>query len=82
MVLLVLSKQGFHRIETLLENHNVKCWVNEHILTKDEIEAYKRKGIDITDFAYGIDFDSEEQVNNAVQLLHEHHPDKIVFVER
>jgi hypothetical protein len=81
MVILVLTKHGFQEIEAILKNPNIKCWINQHILTKDEITEYKNKGIHITDFVYDIDSNSEEQINNALELLHEHHPGEVVFVE-
>jgi hypothetical protein len=81
MVILVLTKHGFQEIEAILGNPNVKCWINQHILSKDKIAEYKSKGIHITDFVYDIDSNSEEQINNALELLHEHHPGEVVFVE-
>ena len=82
MVLLVLTKQGFHEAKTILENSDITCWVNQHILTKDEIAEYRSKGIHITDFAYDIDIHSKDQINNALELLNEYHPDEVVFVEQ
>ena len=82
MVLLVLTKHGFKEVKALLYTPNVNCWINQHILSKDEIAEYKNLDIHITDFAYDIDAKSEEQVNNALELLQEQYPNEVIFVER
>ena len=81
MIILVLTKQGFQEVKSLLYTPNVSCWVNQHILSKDEIAEYKNIDIHITDFAYDIDINSEEQVNNALELLQEYSPGEVIFVE-
>ena len=82
MVVLVLTQKGFHEIMELKESANLSIWVNQHILSKDEIAEYKNRGIHITDCAYDIDVNSEDQINNALQMLYQNHPGEVVFVEK
>ena len=82
MVLLVLTQKGFHEVMQLGESSHLSIWVNQHILSKDEISEYKNRGIHITDCAYEIDVNSEDQIKNALQMLYQNHPGEVVFVER
>ena len=82
MVVLVLTQKGFHEVMQLKESPHLSIWVNQHILSKDEIAEYKNRGIHITDCAYDIDVNSEDQINNALQMLYQNHPGEVVFVEK
>jgi hypothetical protein len=66
----------------LKESDNLSIWVNPRILSKDEIAEHKNRGIEISDCAYDIDVNSEDQINSALKMLSQNHPNEVVFVER
>ncbi|MFT7880100.1 MAG: hypothetical protein ABXS91_06845 [Sulfurimonas sp.] len=82
MIILVLTQKGFHEVMKLKESANLKIWVNPRILSKEEITDYQNRGIEIADCAYDIDVNSEDQVNSALKMLSQNHPNEVVFVER
>lgn len=82
MIILVLTQKGFQEVMKLEESIHLNIWVNPHLLSKEEIAEYQNRGMRITGCAYDIDVNSEDQINNALKMLSQNHPNEVIFVER
>ena len=79
MVFLVLTKQGFQKVQKEVKINNLIIWVNNNILSENELTLYRNQGFQITNFFYTIN--STDTIEEALTTISEHHPNEPIFIE-
>jgi len=81
MVFLALTRNGLEQLIKELGRTPSPLWVNDGVLTAEELKELRDSGIDLTNFTYRIAPDSQSAVASAVDTIAEHHPDESIWVE-
>jgi hypothetical protein len=82
MIFLVLSRKGFECYLSVAANDSAPLWVSAGVLSQSELDELHSRGINITNFNYEIGLDETEVIENAIETIREHHPDKVIWVQR
>jgi len=82
MVFFVISRRGFEDYLSLEKELSAPLWISAGILSISELEALRYRGADVTDFNYEIGLNENEVIDDAIETIREHHPDKVIWVER
>jgi len=64
------------------EKISAPLWISAGILSISELEALRCRGTDVTDFNYEIGLNENEVIDDAIETIREHHPGKVIWVER
>jgi len=81
MIFLVLSRNGYNALLALIGHVSSLMWVNQDVLSKAELDALRQSGVAVTNFTDLIDPASAQAVEDAQDIVREHHPDDIIWVE-
>jgi len=80
MVLLILTRQGYEDIESLISSVSPKLWVNHGVLTAAELSSLRASGLDVTNFTDVVAL-TESSIARALRTIAEHHPTSSIWVE-
>jgi hypothetical protein len=82
VVLLILTQSGFNESKDIIVRGDAAAWINGNILSKDELQILRKKGVEITKFSYVIDPKDQEVIEGALVTIKEHHPGETIWVEK
>lgn len=80
MVLFVLTRTGYIDTKSLLNQKGTILWVNDNVLTDNEITDLRAAGFDVTRFTSHIALE-QTAISDAVSTIREHHPHESIWVE-
>ena len=81
MVFFVLSRAGYDELESLVGSSPLPIWVNAGVLSAQEVDALRAKGVDLSCFSDVIDPLSTASICNSIAIISEHHPGQRIWVE-
>lgn len=81
MVILILTRNGFEEAKSIIAKGDIAIWINDKILTNDELNKLRTGKINITNFTYEINPKDTTSVEGALATISEHHPEETIFVE-
>lgn len=81
MVLLALTKHGLAEMFDLARGGRPTIWLNQGLLDVANLERLRAEGFDLTNFIRWIDPADETAVQEAVEVIREHHPDEALYIE-
>ncbi|MBO9678935.1 MAG: hypothetical protein J7556_11895 [Acidovorax sp.] len=81
MVYFVLTRRGYERLVDALLCVPSPLWVNQGVLSPEELAGLRAIGISVTDFTHAIDPADCAQVADATHTVCDHHPGQLVWVE-
>ncbi|WP_020413314.1 hypothetical protein [Microbulbifer variabilis] len=81
MVIFATTKEGFRELETVIKTGKYLVWIGCNVLSASELDSYREMKLDITNFSYEIDPVNEEELNEALATIAEHHPGERVWLE-
>jgi hypothetical protein len=81
MIFLVLSRNGYNALLTLIGHAPSPMWINRDVLSKSELDALRQNGVQVTNFTHLIDPASAQAVEDALDIVREHHPDELIWAE-
>lgn len=81
MVILILTKEGFSELGYFAGESKCPIWLNHGVLSQTEIDSFRKKGFNITNFYHEILLDDYEALKEALCTISEHHPDERIWVE-
>ena len=80
MVFLVLTRAGYDQLVSSTDISGATLWVNDDVLTRSELEALRKKGVNVTNFTNHV-VPGTDDVARAVGTIEEHHPGQRVWIE-
>ncbi|WP_428241541.1 hypothetical protein [Gynuella sp.] len=81
MIIFAVTKNGFLELETVIKSGLYPVWVGANVLSEEELSNYREMDIDITNFSYEIDPSNDEELDDALITVAEHHPGERVWLE-
>ena len=81
MVIFILTSKGYKEMESVIKESNSPVWINEGILSDEEIEELRSQGIQLTNFSYLIDKTNQKEIQGALETIKEHHPGETIWTE-
>lgn len=82
MIIFAHTRDGFKEIQNTILTSDATAWINNNILSPDEINELRANGVDITNFSHVIDPTDERSIEDALSIIAEHHPGRSIWVER
>ena len=81
MVILILSTEGFKKRELAIRSQKIPVWVTSNVLTKRQIEKYRKEGFNLTVFDHTIDHTNKKLLDQKIEMIKLHHPGQTVTVQ-
>lgn len=81
MVIFAITREGFLQLEPLVKSGTYILWIGDGVLSQEEIQDLRDRGIEVTNFSYPISPESREEIDDALQTISEHHPNTRVWME-
>ncbi|MFK8012019.1 MAG: hypothetical protein AB8B80_08275 [Marinicellaceae bacterium] len=81
MIIFAVTKEGFRELEPVIKTGKYPLWVGGSVLSESELGRYREMDIDITNFSYEIDPASDEELDDALATIAEHHPKERIWLE-
>lgn len=81
MVFLILTRQGFDEIRACLGHVPSSLWVADKVLAPEEIEEIRAAGCNVTTFLHSIDAGAEDEMEEALATIADHHLGARIWVE-
>lgn len=81
MVIFAVTKEGFRELEPVIKTGKYSVWTGGNVLNESELRSYREMDLDITNFNYEIDPAKDEELDNALATIAEHHPGQRVWLE-
>ena len=78
---LVITRLGFERLARSAGVPPTPLWVNAGVLTSEELDELRLKGLDVSIFNRPIDPQDAAAIAVAAATVRQHHPHDIVWVE-
>jgi len=82
LVFFALTKQGLVEMLNLARGSKTAIWMNPGLLDEPDIKRLRAEGFDLTDFVHWIEPVNEVAVAGAVEIIREHHPGQVLYIER
>jgi len=80
MVFFILTRDGFDELKNSFGRVPQSVWINQDVLSVDEIEALRKAGIEVTNFVRHIDPCNESAIADAMTTIQDHHLGQRVWV--
>ena len=80
MVLFVFTKPGWLEMEEPIRAGN-PVWVNDGVLTHEELTSYRTAGVNLTTFSTRVDPEDDAALREALCTIAEHHPGERLWIE-
>jgi hypothetical protein len=81
LVLFALTKRRLAELFDLARGREAAIWVNKGLLETADLARLRADGFDLTDFTYWVDPADGAAIQHAVEIIKEHHPDKVLYIE-
>lgn len=81
MVYLILTRRGYEEVLRELQRVPSPVWVNQGVLSAEELASVRAAGTAITDFTRFITPSSASAIEEAAATVREHHPNECIWVE-
>ena len=81
MVIFAVTKEGFREFESVIKTGKYPVWIGGDVLNESELDSYRKMDLDITSFSYQIDPSNDEELDDALTTIAEHHPGERVWLE-
>jgi len=82
MIYFALTRNGYDDLIAHLGRAPSPLWVNNGVLSRQEIRQLHEAGIEISNFTVDINAQDRSDVAQAVDTIREHHPGHSVWVEQ
>ena len=80
MVLFTLTRAGFEEMRPLV-TRAVAVWTNCGVLSDQEMNELRARGVDLTSFTKSVDPHDSAEIESAISIIAEHHPMERIWVE-
>ena len=81
MVFLALTRPGLDELARAMGRTPSPLWVNDGVLTAQELKELRQQGIDLTNFTHRFALDDLTAVADALDTIAMHHPGQGIWVE-
>ncbi|MBT1065494.1 hypothetical protein KJY73_18045 [Bowmanella sp. Y26] len=81
MIIFAVTKEGFRELEAVIVTGKYPVWIGSNVLSESELASYREMDLDITNFSYEIDPANNEELDDALATIAEHHPNERVWLE-
>ena len=81
MVFYVLTTTGYHDLVAELGRNPSPVWLNEGVLTKDEVDQLRSTGHKVTVFSVRRNPEEFETITKDIWTIQEHHDGESVWVQ-
>jgi hypothetical protein len=81
VVYFTLTRSGYEDLVSTLGHAPSPLWVNNGVLSPQEIKSLYERGVDITNFTIDVNPEDQSAVAQAIETVREHHPGQTVWVE-
>lgn len=82
MVFFALSQEGVSAFLDFWPEHRAdQLWVSGGVLTQQEVDGLRARGISVSVFTYEVDPESPDAMAHAVDVIREHHPSEVIWSE-
>ncbi len=81
MIIFAVTKKGFQELESVITTGKYPVWIGSNVLSESELASYRKMDLDITNFSYEIDPANNEELDDALATIAEHHPNERVWLE-
>jgi hypothetical protein len=82
MIYLVLNRSAWLELMTAGREEPSPLWVNAGVLTPEELAELRQSGARVTNFSSFIDPESEPALQEALEIIREHHPEVPINILR
>jgi hypothetical protein len=82
LVFLALTRAGLDELSEVFGRLPSPLWVNDGLLSDEELAELRAKGADVTNFSYRIEPGDTAAIEDALAVISEHHADQRIWVER
>jgi hypothetical protein len=82
VVFFVISRKGFEDYLAVKDNLTAPLWISAGVISQSQLESLRRSGTDVTDFNYVIGLNENEVIDDAIEIIKEHHPDEVIWVQQ
>lgn len=77
----VLTRKGYDQLNADFDPFPFTIWVNDGVLSDDELAELRAKGVSVTNFTRAIDPSDPLDVAGAIDTIQQHHPNQSIWVE-
>lgn len=81
MVIFVATLEGYRELETIILTGKYPVWVGAGVLTENEIDEVRERGVNLTNFLYPVDIESSQVVDQALGTIALHHHNDRIWSE-
>lgn len=81
MVIFILTNKGYEEMESIIKESNSPVWINDGVLSEEEINKLRSQGIELTKFSYFINKANQKEILGALETIKEHHPGEAIWTE-
>jgi hypothetical protein len=81
MIIFAVTKEGFQELEPVIKTGKYPVWIGGNVLSESELDRYREMDINITSFRYVIDPANDEELDDALVTIEEHHPKERICLE-
>lgn len=82
MVFLAYSKLGVTAFENLWRENAVhQLWVGGGVLSEEQLSSLRDSGARVTELTEPIRSENADAFAYVIDMIHEHHPDELLWVE-
>jgi hypothetical protein len=82
LVFLALTRAGLDELSEHFGHLPSPLWVNDGLLSDQELAELRAKGADVTNFSYRIEQGDTTAIEDAIAVISEHHAGQRIWVER
>ena len=81
MVFFALTRSGLDELMAEIGRTPSPLWVNDGVLSANEMKGLREAGIDLTNFTRPIALEDQSAVITALETIGEHHPGEVIWIE-
>ena len=81
MIIFAATREGYKELESIILTAEYPVWIGAGLLTSEEMDSVRERGVYLTNFFYKVDLGNKEVVSEALDNIALHHPDERVWME-
>lgn len=81
MVILVITKEGFKELESIIDTGKYPVWVSDGVLSDKDLKSAWERNIELTNFTHAINPNDNEAIDELLSIIADYHPAERVWLE-
>lgn len=81
MIYLIFTASGFEQARTIIIDNSAQLWINEGVLTPQQINELGQHDVVITVLAKLVSPSDEKSIMQVIDRIEQQHPDAEILVE-